>query len=332
MKVKSTYNRICRNLSAGLNIELITPDTSFIIVTGQCNSKCQMCTWWKKPKTVELSVNQWYNILDKLLDFGIKKVGFLGGEPTLRNDIDRLIKYAKRIGFEQVQITTNGLIIKPILNSLDSLDRIIISIDSLKSDAYFKIRGVDMLPIVLKNMEKIIKNGGNVTLSFCIQKDNYTEINEYINAGIRMGVKSFSFMPVSDNTILDTAPPNNELKDYDLSVVKTQLAEWYGKVTIIPSSNHDLLFQRVESSFKHPCDLVYSFFDIAPNGDVYPCCGNLPKVGNLMDNTMEEIWSSNGYRNVRRMALNGDNLVCQSCLHIGRIYDIKKKIARRIAI
>jgi radical SAM protein with 4Fe4S-binding SPASM domain len=81
---------------------------------------------------------------------------------------------------------------------------------------------------------------------------------------------------------------------------------------------------RYKSNFNSPGDKVSGTFCIMPwvhlhtwpNGKVFPCCladSNHP-IGNLKDNTLEEIWNSPDLKKIRTELLNGKKPpVCSRC-------------------
>lgn len=74
-----------------------------------CNNNCIMCTTKPKgEKHQDRSSGEIIKDLEKGINQGFRKVEFTGGEPTIRQDILRLIKYAKDLGYENIAISTNG--------------------------------------------------------------------------------------------------------------------------------------------------------------------------------------------------------------------------------
>lgn len=73
---------------------------------------------------------------------GVRKVRLTGGEPTVRRDLEDIIRQLKEIqGLESVSITTNGLVLTRQLVKLQraGLDGLNISLDTLKPEKYEKI-------------------------------------------------------------------------------------------------------------------------------------------------------------------------------------------------
>lgn len=70
---------------------------------------------------------------------------------------------------------------------------------------------------------------------------------------------------------------------------------------------------RVSETF---CIMPWVHLHTWPNGNVYPCCladSDYP-LGNLKDNTLEEIWNSNDLKKIRKELINGEKpMVCKRC-------------------
>jgi MoaA/NifB/PqqE/SkfB family radical SAM enzyme len=104
-------------------------------VTRRCNLKCRYC-FVRRPDDKELNEKGIIRVIDKLYDFGIRVLNFSGGEPTLRNDLVRLIRYASGRRM-MVYLSTNGTLlteayISSLLNA--GLSGIIVSVDSVMSN------------------------------------------------------------------------------------------------------------------------------------------------------------------------------------------------------
>ena len=73
-----------------------------------CNQKCVHC--YAAGQTLsdeeELSTEEWKKILDKCREAGIPQVTFTGGEPTMREDLMELIRYAR---WFISRLNTNGI-------------------------------------------------------------------------------------------------------------------------------------------------------------------------------------------------------------------------------
>jgi MoaA/NifB/PqqE/SkfB family radical SAM enzyme len=125
-----------------------------INVTGRCNSRCVYCRAWRDgDKQGEPSREELLDLVDQVATLGCHAVGFSGGEPLLRNDLEEVIARAAGHGLT-VNIVTNGLLLTG--NRLRSLAEaglgsLGVSLDTLDPEAYEAIRGVP-LKRVLDNL------------------------------------------------------------------------------------------------------------------------------------------------------------------------------------
>ena len=94
---------------------------------------------------------------DIFIELGIEKLRLTGGEPMMRRDIEQIIfKLAqlKSKGLRDLALTTNGYFLPHRAQSLKAagLDRITISLDSLKRDVFRQMTGVDVLDRVMEGI------------------------------------------------------------------------------------------------------------------------------------------------------------------------------------
>lgn len=83
------------------------PKKLIMNVTYVCNNHCTFCAVGTRTQ-VDGHPTRQREILDTYRKHGITLVDFDGGEPTLNPELIPLIRYARRIGFERINVTTNG--------------------------------------------------------------------------------------------------------------------------------------------------------------------------------------------------------------------------------
>lgn len=94
----------------------------------------------------------------------ISKVKITGGEPLIRKDVTEIIEECAA-KMEEVSLTTNGILLAERADELSEagLDRVNISLDSLRKDTYKQITGVDALERVLDGV-RAANNAGLVPI------------------------------------------------------------------------------------------------------------------------------------------------------------------------
>ena len=145
--LRDSYNRTIRDLR--------------VSVTDRCNFRCFYCLPHGEPpiapKEQMLSYEEIQYACDIFVELGIQKIRLTGGEPMMRRDIEQIIfKLAqlKDRGLEDLALTTNGYFLPHRADSLKQagLDRITVSLDSLKRKVFEQMTGVDVLERVLEGM------------------------------------------------------------------------------------------------------------------------------------------------------------------------------------
>ena len=159
-----------------------------ISVTDRCNLRCKYCMPKKDisfmPKERLLTMDEMLRIAKLTSELGISKIRITGGEPLVREDIVKLVENIKSLeNIKEVCMTTNGVLLNNYLDKLveAGLDRINISLDSLKKDLYRDITGGGDLYTVLEAIERCLEKGLKVKLNtVMIQNYNDDEIFDFI--------------------------------------------------------------------------------------------------------------------------------------------------------
>lgn len=143
--LKDSYGRAIRDLR--------------VSVTDRCNFRCFYCLPHGEPpaapKEQMLSYEEIEYVCEIFVALGIEKIRLTGGEPMLRRDIETLVsKLALIPGLRDLALTTNGFNLHERAPGLQAagLDRITISIDSLKREVFKQMTGVDMFDRVLEGI------------------------------------------------------------------------------------------------------------------------------------------------------------------------------------
>ncbi len=160
--LRDAHNRTIRDLRVSL--------------TDRCNFRCFYCLPNGEPplarKETILTFEEIEYVCDIFVSLGIEKIRLTGGEPLLRKDIEKLIEKLSRFKIQDsgdeispsalriphlkdLALTTNGHSFPRRAQQLKDagLDRVTISLDSLRRERFKEITGVDALPNVLNSIE-----------------------------------------------------------------------------------------------------------------------------------------------------------------------------------
>ena len=147
MPLFDSYNRAIRDLRISL--------------TDRCNFRCFYCLPNGEPplarKETILTFEEIAYLSEIFVSLGIEKIRLTGGEPLLRKDLPKLVSQIAKLKPElkDLALTTNGFDLHRHAADLKAagLDRVTISLDSLKRDNFLDITGVDALDKVFDAIE-----------------------------------------------------------------------------------------------------------------------------------------------------------------------------------
>lgn len=156
-----------------------------ISLTSKCNFNCFYCNDFQKNIVHgknELSNDEIKEIIKAAYEAGIKKIHWTGGEPSVSNLIE-FSDYAKKLGYTEQNITTNGFLLSDKIDRLveNGLVRTNISLDSLDKNKFKKITGVNGLKQVLKTIKLSSEKVALTKINVCLMKENFDEIPDLID-------------------------------------------------------------------------------------------------------------------------------------------------------
>ncbi len=127
-------------------------------LTEACNLSCTYCLPEGFPEWYRHKARLGREDIDTLLRgfrrLGFRKVRLTGGEPTVHPDCLATVALARRIGYERIAMTTNGLLIHDLDRWVDAgLNQLNVSLDALDSDRFYAVtrsREVDKVRRVIE--------------------------------------------------------------------------------------------------------------------------------------------------------------------------------------
>lgn len=255
-------------------------------VTSRCNLRCPFCPreQMRPDEFGDMSVIVATDIINECAH-KVPSIKFnWRGEPTLYKELPFLIRAAKRHGFIETAINTNGTRLDLDLVAAmvaSSLDRIIISVDSHIKESYEKERVGACYEDVMKNIETLLdfKRERQLDRPYVrVQKVNVPHLSQENDAFLAF----FSAMGVDSVAI-------NSFKQKD-----TGLVEW----------------QPLQ------CSQVFQRMMVTWDGQFLPCCqgNNFERpIGRVGEMTVEQAWNSPYMRKLRVMHLANEQIGIPAC-------------------
>lgn len=181
-------------------------------ITDRCNLRCQYCmpaTGMKfAPRSRVLSADDfgWVAAVASLL--GIRHFRVTGGEPLTRPDAPEIVAKIKRtLGASSVSMTSNGILLADHAQALADagLDRLNISIDSLRPERFLKITRSGDLTSVWAGLRAASLAGLKVKINAVVlQNFNDDELPEWLHLAqdLDLTVRFLELMPVGEGARL----------------------------------------------------------------------------------------------------------------------------------
>ena len=176
-----------------------------ISVTDRCNLRCTYCMpevgMVFRPREEILRFEEITRVATVAHRLGVRSVRVTGGEPLVRRDVVRLVAQLAGVGFDDLSLTTNAMLLANLAAPLAEagLRRVNVSCDSLRPERFAAIRRRGDLGRVLAAMDAAEAAGlqplkVNVVLVAGVNDD---EILDFAGFARRHGrvVRFIEFMP-----------------------------------------------------------------------------------------------------------------------------------------
>jgi len=176
-------------------------------VTSRCNLSCPVCFasagGEQAPDPTLAEIDGWLRRLREA--GGSVNIQLSGGEPTVRNDLAAIIARIRALGFEFVQLNTNGVRIAQDPGYLEGLkqaglDCVFLQFDGLTASVYRRIRGQDLLALKRQALANCAALGlGVVLVPVLVPGVNTMQIGDILQFAIdnMPTVRTVHFQPIS---------------------------------------------------------------------------------------------------------------------------------------
>jgi radical SAM protein with 4Fe4S-binding SPASM domain len=317
-KAKADYEKLIYTISTLAQTEKICPVTFLEVekeepftygysaplridmaLTYKCQNNCVHCYAGGSHETAELKTTRWKEIIDRLSQIGVFILTFTGGEPTLREDLPELLRYAQNKGMV-TGLITNGrkLKEKEYVKILEEagLDFVQITLESHKPAIHDLMTAAEGS---WKDTVTGIKNAAHsqiyVTTNTTLSKYNASEFLKTIDYLKELGVAAFGcnsliYSGKANGVSQDFALPLDALKEL-LPKVKYKANQlelkflWY-----TPTQYCRFDPVRLGLGIKS-CTAAMINMCVGPNGDVYPCQSYFESLGNIRVDAWKKIWN-----------------------------------------
>jgi len=203
----------------------------YLYVGYYCNNNCIFCSeadeYLKelREKTLE-EIRKELRVIRHSYDF----VSIMGREPTIRSDILAILKYAKKLNFRQVGITTNGRLLsipffaKSILAT--GVNQLGISVSGARAethDSQTQVPGSFNQTLKgIKNVLKYKNSQVSLLINLPMNRLNYQELKPELELLTNLGIKEIN--------ILNVAPLSKRSRSKKIIMPMRTLARYVVKI------------------------------------------------------------------------------------------------------
>lgn len=257
-----------------------------IDVTDRCNQHCPYCfakSEMDADRSGEPTLEEIGEKYDLLLELGEERpfnIQLSGGEPTVREDLPKIIKMARDKGFDYVQINTNGRRLALEDGYAEILKKagatvIFMQFDGTRDEIYQTLRGEPLFEIKKNALGNCEKAGLPVTLVPTVVEgvntDNIGEMMDFMVENVNV-VKGIHFQPVS---FFGRHPEKTEEKVKEGTGVAPRSGDFPGRITMFELLR-ELEKQRPAFRYEDFCPIstghtlccFYSTYIREPDGSV----------------------------------------------------------------
>jgi radical SAM protein with 4Fe4S-binding SPASM domain len=268
-----------------------------IELTHWCNNRCEGCgnlfldANRSQPPGVRapLELGQWRNVLNEIRS-SVNQVRFTGGEPTSHPEFEKILCHAAELDLPFAVFTNcrwgNPRQTVRLLKGFSKLKSILVSLHGSSSEAHDSFTGVKgSFHETISNIRIAVDAGLRVNSNTVITRRNYDKVQQIVELSRSLGVTTTVFARYVGGSDSDAQATPQQLKQAVRAA--EDLAAGGEKVKI-----SGCIPQCFVRSTATGCTAGYTSITIDPTGNVRPC-NHAPVVcGNLLRESMDEIWQS----------------------------------------
>ncbi len=165
-------------------------------VTMKCNLICEFCSVRAgEYDHEELSLERSIQLIDEASKLGLQELHFLGGEPTLREDLESMILAATERKIE-TRVITNGLVLsrERINDFIDcGLQELMFSVDGMpRAHNSLRCAGSKGWDQTMASVERALSTGIRVRVAMTAYRSNYDDVIPLLEKVNAVGAQRFS--------------------------------------------------------------------------------------------------------------------------------------------
>lgn len=305
---------------------------------SRCNCRCVMCDIWKGNNIVkQLEESDVANMLDSMQRLNTKLVVMSGGEALMHPNFFKLCGIIKARNIKITLLSTGLLLKKFATEIIKHTDEVIISLDGSR-EVHDRIRNIpnafDKLKEGVNELKRINQNF-RVTARCVIQKENFEDFPNIIDAAKEIGLDQISFLAADVTTDAFNRPELwDDQKAGEVKLSRDELVKFKDVIeSLITTHSNDFKTNFIAESpdkirrFYHyyaayyglskfpemKCNAPWVSAVIEADGSVRPCFFHLV-VGDIRKNSLAQVINSEKSISFRKNLDVSTNSICKKCV------------------
>ncbi len=297
-------------------------------LTERCNRRCRHCYHDSYASTRELTDDQVLMVADRLLEAldawdRAGAVSLTGGEPWLRGDlIIRLLdRFAAAGRVERVDLLTNGVLLDDEacerLVERPLLRRVQVSVEGSTAATHDSVRGSGSFKETEQAVRRLKQHGLVVAVMMTLSRENADDVIPTLELMAEWDVDVFS---------IDRFIPEGQAEERrDWLLTADEVRRIYERIHAWGVSHkqprtlmYRPLFCLIDSESPHVgamCSVGINALTILHDGGVYPCRRLPIPLGNVLNDSLHDIWYSSPTLWQARVPSNLKGK-CATCQHV----------------
>lgn len=289
-------------------------------LTYRCPLQCPYCS---NPVDIarytdELSTADWFRVLQQARSMGATQLGFSGGEPLVRKDLEDLIAEARRLGYYTNLITSGVGMDEERVKAFKEagLDHIQISFQASNEELNNYIAGTRSFAHKTAMARSVKKHGYPMVLNIVLHRHNIDQIRDILDMTVDLQadyveLASTQYYGWSRINVDQLLPTREQLQNAE-AVAREYQEKMKGRMKVIYVVPD--YFENRPKACMNGWGAV--FLTIAPDGSALPChaAAQLPGLDfpNVRDHDIDWIWNDSPAFNAFR-GFDWMKEPCRSC-------------------
>ncbi|MFA5272424.1 MAG: radical SAM protein [Candidatus Omnitrophota bacterium] len=283
------FEQFIKNTVAAYNHNLF-PYSTYVGITNKCGFNCWHCSKAYR-KGNDLSMKDWAGIMGKLQELGVSMIGYTGGEPLYRNDLEEIVTAVGPTATTILFTTGDGFTLERAKKLKESgLFYVAISLDHYEKNKHNELRGSERaFDVALTAIKNSLDAGFYTAVQLAARKDflNKNDMDKYVEFARALGVQEIRIIePMPTGALI------NKEQDVFLSEAEREFIKSY-HIEINKDKNLPKIasFAYLEDKNLYGCGAGTQHLYIDNAGNLCPCDFTPLSFGNVVTDGFNTVYS-----------------------------------------